>query len=104
MADKTLFRLSPTALFRYQVVSAVEARLFSGWSLAQAVRVICQLNLQDLSGNRRPLSERSVYRWLKAYRRHGIEGLEEARRPKIADSAVLPKAPGLSPPRESRGS
>jgi transposase InsO family protein len=92
MADRTQFRLSPTALFRYQVVSAVEARLLSGWGLAQAVREICQLTLQDLSGNHRPVSERSVYRWLKAYRRHGIEGLDLPRRPKITDSTVLSKA------------
>lgn len=92
MADKIHLRLSPTALFRYQVVSAVEARVVSGWSLPQAVREICQMSFQDLSGSPRPLSERSVYRWLKAYRRRGIEGLEDARRATIADSAVLPKA------------
>jgi len=91
MANKPHLQLSPTALFRYQVVSAVEARALSGASLAQAVREICRLTLQDLSGKNRPLSERSIYRWLEAYARDGIEGLEDTCRPKIADSAVLPK-------------
>ena len=34
--------------------------------------------------------ERSLYRWVKAYRAGGIEALENEPRQKIADSAVLP--------------
>jgi len=75
--DKSkLLQLSPQALFRYQVVSAVQVRVLAGMKVAQAVRDVLKLPHQDLSGQPRRVSERSVYRWLDAYEQDGLVGLE----------------------------
>lgn len=84
------FPLSRLALFRYQAVCAVEVRINGGVSLAQAVTDVVRLPLQDLFGQTRRVSERSLYRWVKAYRAGGIEALENEPQQKVADSAVLP--------------
>ena len=86
-----LLQLSPQALFRYQVVSAVKVRVLGGMKVAQAVRDVLGLPHQDLSGQPRQVSERSVYRWLDAYEQQGLAGLEPQPRPRVSDSAVLSK-------------
>jgi len=90
MAHSKLLHLSPQALFRYQVISAVQARVLAGIGLSQAVRDVIALPHPDARGQLRKVSERSLYRWLDAYEREGIEGLEPELRTRIADSAVLP--------------
>ena len=90
--DKSkLLQLSPQALFRYQVVSAVQVRVLAGMKVAQAVREVLKLSHQDLSGQSRRVSERSVYRWLDAYEQESLAGLEPQPRPRVSDSAVLSK-------------
>ncbi len=90
--DKSkLLQLSPQALFRYQVVSAVQVRVLAGMKVAQAVRDVLKLPHQDLSGQPRRVSERSVYRWLDAYEQDGLVGLEPQPRQRVSDSLVLSK-------------
>jgi len=84
-------QLTPQALFRYQVVSAVQVRVLAGMNVAQAVREVLKLSHQDLSGQLRRVSERSVYRWLDAYEREGLAGLESQPRRQVSDSEVLGK-------------
>ncbi len=91
MPPEFRFPLSPVALFRYQAVCAVEVRVDGGVSLIHAVTDVARLPLRDLFGQTRRVSERSLYRWVKAYRAGGIEALENEPRPKIADSTVLPR-------------
>lgn len=89
--DKTKhLEISPQALFRYQVVSAVHVRLLAGMSLSQAVREVAAQRFPDWRSQARSVSERSLYRWLDAYKREGLQGLEPQPRPHIAESLVLP--------------
>jgi len=90
--DKSkLLQISPQALFRYQVVSAVQVRVLAGMNVVQAVRDVLKLPHQDLSGKPRLVSERSVYRWLDAYEQKGLMGLEPQPRQRVSDSAILSK-------------
>jgi putative transposase len=84
-----LLQISPQALFRYQVVSAVKVRVLGGMGVAQAVRDVLTLPHQEFSGQLRQVSERSVYRWLDAYEQQGLAGLEPKPRPRVCDSTVL---------------
>ncbi|HMG54569.1 MAG TPA: hypothetical protein VK601_13825, partial [Kofleriaceae bacterium] len=70
MADRRLPRtplvLSPEALFRYQIVSAVKARAFSGQGMDAAVRAVAAQTHRTPAGESRAVSVRSIYRWLAA--------------------------------------
>ena len=90
MAQSKLLQLSPQALFRYQLVSAVQTRVLAGIALSEAIRDVIALPHPDAWGRLREVSERTLYRWLDAYQQQGVEGLEPAQRTRIADSAVLP--------------
>lgn len=90
MADSKLLQLSPEALFRYQVVSAVQVRVLGGIRRTEAVREVLQQPHPDLRGELRALTERTLYRWLNAYEADGLSGLEPQLRPRIATSAILP--------------
>ena len=82
--------LSRTALLRYQVVSQVRALLLSGClTLAAAIRKVIQQPHFDHRGQRVSLSERSTYRWVVAYERDGLRGLEPRPRGGVEGSAVL---------------
>ncbi len=91
MDDEASRPISLQALFRYQVVAEVTARVLAGMNDAQAIRDV--LALPHCDHRRRPvrLTERTVYRWLRDYRGHGIAGLEVSPRPTVADSPVLPR-------------
>jgi len=91
VVESELLQLSSQALFRYQVVSAVKVRVLAGMNVAQAVREVLKLSHQDLSGQLRRVSERSVYRWLDAYEQEGLAGLEPQSRQRVSDSTVLSK-------------
>jgi len=91
VAESKLIQLSPQALFRYQVVSAVQVRVLAGMKVAQAVRDVLKLPHQDLSGQPCRVSERSIYRWLATYEQKGLAGLEPQLRQRVSDSAVLSK-------------
>lgn len=67
---------SHRALFRFSIVSAVVARVLRGERRAQAVHAVaCGWHYQE-GGAPRRVSERSIYRWLKAYEELGTSGLE----------------------------
>ena len=94
MADRkpprTPLMLSPEALFRYQIVSAVKARELSGQGTDAAVReVAAQLHL-TLAGEHKTASVRSIYRWLAELDRDGATGIETVR-PAPTISRALPK-------------
>ncbi len=67
------------ALFRHQAVVAVLAREARGEVRAEAVREVAETPWGH-DGLPRRVSVRSLYRWLKQYREHGLEGLQPKRR------------------------
>jgi hypothetical protein len=68
MADRkpprTPLVLSPEALFRYQIVSAVRARALSGQGIDAAVRAVAAQTHPTPAGESTTVSVRSIYRWL----------------------------------------
>ncbi len=89
-SEKDLSQTSPEALFRYLVVSKVLARAAAGLSLSRAMRAVADEAHMTLAGSWRRVSVRTLYRWLAAYREHGVPGLETKTREIREDSAVLP--------------
>lgn len=81
--------ISQEALFRYQWVSEIEARVQNGERVKDAITAVRHHPRTDWRGEWRRPSERSLYRWRSAYRKAGIAGLEPASREKIEDSRVL---------------
>ena len=72
------------------MVSQVRALLFGGClTLAAAIRQVIGRPYFDLRGRRIRLSERSAYRWVAAYERDGLRGLEPQPRKGVEGSAVL---------------
>lgn len=82
-------RLSPKTLFRYQVVAELRARVGSGKALATAVHEVVHLQHVDHLGRSRVLFPRTLYRWLQAFTKHGLPGLEDSPRARVKDSSVL---------------
>ena len=82
---------SPAALFRYQVVCQVRARVLAGHTLVRAVREVSALVHEGLDGERRNVSRRTLYRWLEAYDTGGIVALEPAPRQRTSTSEALPE-------------
>ena len=82
--------LTPTALFRYTVVSQVLARTHGGSSEAAAVRAVAEQKHIDLAGTRRNVAVRTLQRWMTNWRRGGIAALEPKARKKTRSSEVLP--------------
>lgn len=93
MADKksprTPLVLSPEALFRYQIVSAVKARELSGQGTDAAVREVAAQHHLTIAGEAKTCAVRSIYRWLAELDRDGPNGIETAR-PERAISLALP--------------
>jgi transposase InsO family protein len=81
--------ISPKALFRYQIVSAVKALELGGIRRSAAVRLVTESQHFDADESPRQMTERTLYRWLADFKRRGIEGLEPAARPKTEGSTVL---------------
>lgn len=96
MAEKptpgTLLQLSPEALFRHQVVSAVRAKCLGGVPLAAAVSEVAAQPQLTLQGTLRGVSARSIRRWLDDHATAGLAGLETARPAPRPVSQVLPTA------------
>lgn len=88
MTKKPL-KLSNEALFRRQVVSEVGSRVLAGQPKEQAIEAVLSFEHQDLDGKRRPLSKRTVYRWLSAFKKDDASGLEPDPRPRIQTSNAL---------------
>jgi putative transposase len=93
MADKksprTPLVLSPDALFRYQIISAVKARELSGQGTDAAVREVAAQHHLTITGEQKTCAVRSIYRWLAELEREGPSGIETAR-PAPAISLALP--------------
>lgn len=77
------------ALFRYRIVSLVKAQQYSGLRLSEAVRQVAGVQHLYDDMSERKVSERTVYRWLRAYRDEALAGLHPAQRSKLKGSRVL---------------
>jgi len=95
MADhrppRTSLLLSPEALFRYQIVSAVKARALSGQPVDAAVREVAAQQHLTIAGEHKTCAVRSIYRWLAELDRDGPSGIETAK-PERVISLALPES------------
>lgn len=80
---------SAEALFRYKLVSVVQAAVARGEKLAAAVTDTASRIHYDMQGNPRRISRRSLYRWLSALQQDGFSALQPATRPIARESLVL---------------
>jgi putative transposase len=80
---------SDDALFRYQVLSQVLVREYSGEPRSQAIAAVAAVEHISAERKLRKVSQRSIYRWLAAYESQGFAGLMPAARPHIEDSLVI---------------
>lgn len=67
-------------LFRFAVVSQVITAMTAGQPRSAAVAAAAAMLHLDGSGQTQRVSRRSVYRWLAAYRLHGVTGLADPAR------------------------
>lgn len=80
---------SSRALFRYSIVTQVIVRMQAGESPVVAVRAVASREHIDFNGSSCRISERSLYRWLAAFRKGGVLGLEPKGREATSPSSVL---------------
>ena len=80
---------SEEALDRFRVVSDVLARQLRGKTRAEAVAAVADSLPQSLSGGSLKAQARTVYRWLAAFERDQIGGLERRSRLRTTSSVVL---------------
>ena len=82
---------SNEALLRFSVVSLIYGRIGSGESRAQAIAAIAA-RVHGLPGTKPVrVSARTLHRWLAAWERDGLSGLDRQRRTQAPVSTVLPK-------------
>ena len=80
------------ALFRYLLVSRVLVRVESSDPVSRAVRQVAGEVHLSFAGKRRTVGERTLYRWLAAYRKDGLKGLlPKPRLPGPASTVLSPK-------------
>jgi putative transposase len=89
MSSKRI-QASREALFRYQVVSRVQARLLGGGGVSAAVLDTAGATHWDPDEGARTVKERTVWRWKAAWKRGELAGLEPAARTRESTD-VLPK-------------
>lgn len=89
-SDKTGLGPSEAALLRYQAVSLVLTYELSGLGKQAAVELVAGMEHRDPQGGLQRVSQRTLYRWLKAFNTQGMVGLESAERQRVAGSRVLP--------------
>lgn len=87
-----LERASTEAVFRYSLVSQIEALTALGWTLSDAVDAVSSTEHLHPTGRLESVHGRTLYRWLKAWREHAMQGLEPQPRQPRAPSLVLPAA------------
>jgi transposase InsO family protein len=80
---------SSQALFRFSVVSQVLARMRRGETRAEAVGHVTCSEQALFDGSSRRVSARSIYRWLAAFEKAGVGGLEPGGRRRASRSHVL---------------
>lgn len=94
MADielpKTPITLSTEALFRYQVIAFVFARVALGQARPSAIDEAVEITHFTETGEARSVSRRTLYRWLDVYDLNGVGGLEPATR-QVAPTALSEK-------------
>lgn len=81
---------STEALFRFRVVSDVLARQQRGEPRAEAITAVSTAGLTSVDGRLRRPGKRSIYRWLSAFEKHQLLGLERRPRRRTTSSDVLP--------------
>ena len=79
--------LSTEALFRYQVIAFVFARVALGQARSSAIDEAVEATHFTEMGEARAVSRRTLYRWLAIYDRSGVGGLEPATR-QVAPTAL----------------
>ena len=89
---KAIVRLDAESLFRFEVVSMVRILQTQGMTRSKAVTETAGSLHRCNDGGLRQVSKRSVYRWLAAFERDHIAGLQNMQRPAVATSKVLPPA------------
>jgi transposase InsO family protein len=82
---------SPAALFRFAVISQVLAGVHIGEELAETIRAVAGREHVGFDGASQRVSQRSIYRWLAAYRVGGLAGLEPRRHANPASRDPLPR-------------
>lgn len=82
---------SAEALFRYRVVSVVLATELGGEGVSAAVKKAAQQGHLTLLGEAREVDERTVWRWLSAWREGGLSTLEPQPREGSGAGSSLPK-------------
>ena len=92
MAKRNPVSLTPEALFRYRIVSAVKGQLMAGHPLVDAVRLTADEIVFDSKGVRRQLTSRTLYRWRAAFEYKDLRGLEPSVREPLKGSLVLSPA------------
>lgn len=69
-------KASSEALFRFLVISKILSKILGGESRANAVGAVASSRHPFFDGSLRKVSDRTLYRWLAAYRERGVGGLE----------------------------
>ncbi|HFD38900.1 MAG TPA: transposase [Anaerolineae bacterium] len=80
---------TPTALFRYRVVSAIEALRMQGFTLADAVCAVADQEQVTPKGVVKQYSPRTLYRWRRMFALGGLAGLEPRKRTPLLGSRVI---------------
>ena len=80
---------SKEALFRFLVISQVELLIARGRSQVCAIEEVASRLHHDLDGQVQQRTPRTLYRWLHAYHRDDLAGLEPASRARTRTSVVV---------------
>ena len=83
-----LYTTSAEALFRFQVVSAVLSRIRGGMKPKHAVAEVKSQAHPTFDDSVRLVGKRTVYRWMEAFHKRGIGGLEPVRRGPGVETAL----------------
>ncbi len=82
---------SAEALFRFAVISQVLAGVHIGEELTETIRAVAGRAHVGFDGSPQRVSQRSIYRWLAAYRAGGLAGIEPRRHANPASRDALPR-------------
>ena len=82
-------QISEEAVFRYSVVSFVRVRMLAGEDRDVAIAKAAECAHPTLRGSALKVSRRTVQRWVNAYEKDGVSGLEPMARPRTTTSLVL---------------
>jgi len=77
---KTPTLITTECLFRHNVIASVLGLVALGHERPEAIELTLEEPFFSETGQLRKVSRRSIYRWLAAYREHGIDGLQPAER------------------------